>query len=103
MTTTRAPCKRCCASGSAPLTRKLEQLAHSFFDARTQHVDIRRVVVVAGDTEVDLTVIRKDGDGNADLTEQRYIGVGLEHPATGHVQRELRTRDVGGSGIDVAL
>src|ERR1700735_1734777 len=63
-----------------------QHLVHAYSYAFSHDVDIRGVVVVAGDPEVELAVVRQDGNADADLDPDRYVWVCAQHAASGRVK-----------------
>src|SRR5580700_5987857 len=80
-----------------------DHLVHSDPYSLSYDVDIRGVVVIAGDPEVELPVIRQDCNADANLDPNGNVGVGAQHAPARRIERELRARDVGSDGIDVVL
>src|SRR5260370_27027742 len=99
-------------TGGAPATEPVrcgasrgagEELGHAGFDAAAQHVDVGGGVVVTGEAEVDLPVVREDRHRDSALRAERDVRKRGEHAAAQHIERELGAGHVRGDGADVAL
>ena len=73
------------------------------FDACREQADVVRRVAVAGDAEVDVSVVGEDRDPYPHRAAQRDERESLEHAPSGQVQRMLRSGHVRGDGVQSPL
>ena len=80
-----------------------DEFGDSALDAVPEHADVRGVVVVAGDPELQVPVVGEDPDDDAERGSQRDGRRRLEQPPSGEVQGVLRAGHVGRRGVDAGL